>query len=1002
MTEKTLGVRLTGDEADLLRAFGAGSAASAQFAATTETSLGRAAAAAERMGASSSQMSVSVNAASAGAQAYAVAGDRFLRSLERQTQAIGKTRSELLELRAAELGVAGQAAPLINQLKAQEAALNAGSTALNKHGMSAAQTAAAMRGVPAQITDIVVSLQSGQQPMTVMLQQGGQLKDMFGGIVPAARALGSTLMGLVNPYTLLAGAAVALGIAAYQGGQETDRFNRAIRMTGNYAGVTAGGIREMSAAAAQLGGGGLGKARQAVESLVATGQISKDTISSLSATMVEFQRVSGESMDDISKDFARMPEGVTKWAEEHNRSMNFMSLAQWDYIRTLEETGNREAAMQATSKALHDYLGSEAPQKLGHLERAWKGVKAAVEGTWEALKNIGRDDGTSGLLASAERELRQREDVVLTAKQHGASVSEQEEAALAAARMRVQMARDRLQSEQAIAKARALDSQRNAAAIESQKFLEGLYQETGEGKTAALKKAIAKIQDNAETLRKGGYTGALVEPKTIAAMEAAARKRFEDKDATSAGQNGITAQLAAMQAQARLREEALRQENTRLEGERARGLLSEEQFIHRRAEAQRAALQDELEVVRKQAEVAGGKKQLAERERYLGRVKELEAQIARSHEQEATDIEKYQEKIRGALRATQLDIANYRESRDLQASRQVNAMTLGANDRALVDSINQAQDRFRRIRDGFTDKMLREGGAGALDSEQYQQGIAEIDAAMLAQVERERAYMQERVAIQSDWKNGALLAVNDWLDGTANLMAQSQQVFSSLFTGMENVVASFVTSGKAKFSDFTRSVLADIAKIAARQAMVGVVSSIAGSLFGVGSGAAAGTEAMASSVQASGGDGIGSLIGSNGWVTNAKGNVYSSPSLSAYSNGVYDTPQVFAFAKGAGVFGEAGPEAIMPLKRAPDGSLGVRAQIPNFSQPAAGDDQRGDRRSVEVNVYLQEGGGVRTETPSGLERFGREIGELVDQRFEYLLARSYRPGGTSWNRQNSR
>lgn len=997
MTEKILAVRMTGDEADLLRAFGAGSAATAQFATTTEGSLGRAAAAAERMGSSTSQMSLSVNAASAGAQAYATAGDRFLQSLERQAQAAGKTRSELLELRAAELGVATQAAPMINQLKAQETALNAGSAALNKHGMSAAQTAAAMRGVPAQITDIVVSLQSGQQPMTVMLQQGGQLKDMFGGIAPAARALGSTLLGMVNPWTLLAGAAVAFGIAAYQGDQETERLNRTIRLTGNYAGVRAGSIREMSAAATKIGGGGIGTAREAVEGLVATGQISKATIADLSATMVELERVSKQSMDEISKDFARMPEGVTKWAEEHNRSMNFMSLAQWEYIRTLEESGSREAAMQATSKALHDYLGDEAPAKLGLLERAWRGVKQEVSGAWEAMKQVGQEqDPLEARIASLRKNL----DLIRDRANGPAGINEAGQAKLAAAEGRLRDAEDQKALAEAASQVHGLNAAANASAITAAKALDSLDEATN--KSRRLEKALEENARNEASLRAIDPTDDRLSAAAIRAREAATRKLFEDKDASAAGQNGISAQLAAMQAQARLREEELRRETTRLEGERARGLLSEEQFIHRRAEAQRAALQDELEVARKQAEIAGGKKQLSERERYLGRVKELEAQIVRSQEQEATDIEKYQEKIRGALRATQLDIENYQGTRDQQASRQINAMTLGANDRALVDSINQAQDRFRRIRDGFTDKVLREGGARALDSSQYQEGIAKIDAAMLAQIERERAYMQERVAIQSDWKNGALLAVNDWLDGTANLMAQSQQVFSSLFTGMENVVANFVTTGKAKFSDFTRSVLADIAKIAARQAMVGFVSSIAGSLFGVGSGAAAGTEAMASSVQAAGGDGIGSLIASNGWVANAKGNVYSSPSLSAYSNGVYDTPQVFAFAEGAGVFAEAGPEAIMPLKRAPDGSLGVRAQIPNFSQAAAGDDLRAGSRPVQVQIYLQEGEGVRTNAPAGLEQFGKEIGEFVDQRFERLLARSYRPGGTSWNRQNGR
>lgn len=997
MTDKILAVRMTGDEADLLRAFGAGSAASARFAATAEASLARAAAAADRVGAASSQMSLSVNAASAGAQAYATAGDRFLQSLERQAQAVGKTRSQLLELRATELGVAAQAAPMIGHLKAQETALNSGAVAFNKHARSAAQTEAAMRGVPAQITDIVVSLQSGQQPMTVALQQGGQLKDMFGGLVPAARALGSTLLGMVNPWTLLAGAAVAWGIAAYQGDQETDRLNRTIRLTGNYAGATAASIREMSAASAKIGGGGIGNARDAVEGLVATGQISKATIADLSATMVELERVSKQSMDEISKDFARMPEGVTKWAEEHNRSMNFMSLAQWEYIRTLEESGNREAAMQATSKALHDYLGDEAPAKLGLLERAWRGVKQEVSGAWEAMKQVGQEQDP---LEARIALLRKNLDLIRDRANGPAGISAAGQAKLAAAEGRLRDAEDQRALAEAASQVHGLNAAANASAINAAKALDSLDDATN--KSRRLEKALEENARNEASLRAINPADDRLSATAIRAREAATRKRFEDKDASAAGQNGISAQLAAMQAQARLREEELRRETTRLEGERARGLLSEEQFIHRRAEAQRAALQDELEVARKQAEIAGGKKQLSERERYLGRVKELEAQIVRSQEQEATDIEKYQEKIRGALRATQLDIENYRETRDLQANRQVNAMTLGANDRALVDSVNQAQDRFRRIRDGFTDKMLREGGTGALDSAQYLQGIAQIDAAMLAQVERERAYMQERFAIQSDWKNGALLAVNDWLDGTANLMAQSQQVFSSLFTGMENVVASFVTTGKAKFSDFTRSVLADIAKIAARQAMVGFVTSVAGSLFGVGSGAAAGTEAMASSVQAAGGDGIGSLIASNGWVANAKGNVYSSPSLSAYSNGVYDTPQVFAFAKGAGVFAEAGPEAIMPLKRAPDGSLGVRAQIPNFSQAAAGDDPRAGNRPVQVQIYLQEGEGVRTNAPAGLEQFGKEIGEFVDQRFERLLARSYRPGGTSWNRQNGR
>jgi len=989
MTEKNLGVRLTADESDLLRGFGAGGAAAAKFAATTEASMGRAAAAASKVGAASGQMAASVNAAAAGAQAYSTAGERFLSSLERQVQAIGKTRAELLELRAAELGVAGQAAPMIGKLKAQEAALAAGEKGLNRYGMSAAQTAAAMRGVPAQVTDIVVSLQSGQQPMTVLLQQGGQLKDMFGGLVPAARALGATLLGMINPYTLLAAATVAFGIAAYQGGQEADRLNRAIRMSGNYAGVTAGNMREMAAAAASLGGGSQGSARQAVESLVATGQVSKATIQDLSATMVELERVSGQSMDEISKDFARMPEGVTKWAEEHNRSMNFMTLAQWDYIRSLEETGNREAAMQATSRALHDYLGTEAVQKVGFLERAWSGLKREIAGAWEAMKAFGRESTLDDQIAEVRGRIAERE---LKLERSGRGGVNGQRVAMNLEADRAELASLLAQKgvEDATAQMKGINAAANAAAIQAAKALDSLDIAADKGRQ--LKAALEKNARDEAAIRAINPADPRISAKAIQERERATRKRFEDKDATSAGQNGISAQLAAMQAQARLREEALRQETIRLEAERARGLLSEEQFIRKRAEAQRAALQDELVIVRQQADIAGGKKQLAERERYLGRVKEIEAQIVRTHEQEAADIEKYQEKIRGAVRATQLDIENYRESRDLQVGRQLGALTLGANDRALVDAINQAQDRFRRIRDGFTNKMLREGGAGALSSEQYLQGVAQIDAAMQEQVAREQEYMRQRIALQGDWKNGALLALNEWRDAGANIMAQTHQVFANAFSGMENALVSFVTTGKASFKEFATSVIADLARIASRQAVVGLVGNLVGSLA-----------AGANSAQVGGsmtGDVSGmTLAGSGSWgagsaVMHAKGAVYASSGLSAYSNAVYNSPQVFAFAKGVGMFAEAGPEAIMPLKRGPDGTLGVRAEVPNWTtQPGAATGDINIMTSIQIS-----GGGAASQDQSGDQSgTARQLGDLIADQTKAVIAREMRPGGLIYN-----
>src|SRR5574337_352329 len=126
---------------------------------------------------------------------------------------------------------------------AQQAAM---SKELGVTGKSAKEMQFAMRGLPAQITDITVGLASGQRPLMVLLQQGGQLKDMFGGIGPAAKALGSSLLGLINPFTVTAAAAGALLLAWKHGSDEAVAYNKAIITTGNYAGITAGQIGELA------------------------------------------------------------------------------------------------------------------------------------------------------------------------------------------------------------------------------------------------------------------------------------------------------------------------------------------------------------------------------------------------------------------------------------------------------------------------------------------------------------------------------------------------------------------------------------------------------------------------------------------------------------------------------------------------------------------------------------------------------------------------------------
>lgn len=210
---------------------------------------------------------------------------------------------------------------------------------------------------------------------------------------------------------------------------------------------------------------------------------------------------------------------------------------------------------------------------------------------------------------------------------------------------------------------------------------------------------------------------------------------------------------------------------------------------------------------------------------------------------------------------------------------------------------------------------------------------------------------------------------------------------SNFLTSMLTRTRSFKENMADLFSSLTQSVIKNLVDMAA-QALV--TSSVMQTIMGV---VGAGVS-IASGVSGAADVGTGTAIQNAGKNFNfqipgyAKGGVFDSPSLSAYSNQVYDSPQFFAFAKGAGVFGEAGPEAIMPLTRAGDGSLGVRA--------VGGVQNAGASEGPKVYITI-EGGNISTQAPSGFEQFGQQIGSFVEKKYRALMAQDMRPGGMVWN-----
>ncbi|MFV3289119.1 phage tail tape measure protein [Pseudomonas sp. NY11955] len=197
---------------------------------------------------------------------------------------------------------------------------------------------------------------------------------------------------------------------------------------------------------------------------------------------------------------------------------------------------------------------------------------------------------------------------------------------------------------------------------------------------------------------------------------------------------------------------------------------------------------------------------------------------------------------------------------------------------------------------------------GQISPELYQQETQVLTDELNKRLAAQQNYFQRVDEAQSNWSNGATSALENYLDSAADVAGQTQDLFTNAFSNLEDGIVQFIKTGKASFKDFADSIIEDLIRIQVRQAAAGFLGSAFNFLGG-------GSSAL----------GQGTMTGFSEVIRNAKGGVYDSPSLSAFSGGVYDSPQMFAFAKGAGIFAEAGPEAILPLHRGPDGSLGVMA-----------------------------------------------------------------------------
>lgn len=324
-----------------------------------------------------------------------------LRRLEAQIDPVGEAFRRLNEQQR-QLDSAkssGMLSPLAydrlnSKLAESRDALEKTQTQLSKTGQSAAQTANAIRMIPAQMTDIVVGLSTGQSPFMVLMQQGGQLKDMFGGIGPAIKGVGGYVAGLISPFTLAAASVGVLGLAYYKGSHEQNEFYKSLVLTGNQIGKTSGQLSDIAARAGVAADSTTGKAASILNQLVSSGKVAGDSLERVTTAVIKISDATGIATEKLVSDFNDIAADPVAAITKLNDQYHFLTLATYNQIKALQDEGNQQEAARVASESYSATLiqrSNDIKENLGLLESAWVSLGRGAKSAWDAMINVGRE-----------------------------------------------------------------------------------------------------------------------------------------------------------------------------------------------------------------------------------------------------------------------------------------------------------------------------------------------------------------------------------------------------------------------------------------------------------------------------------------------------------------------------------------------------------------------------------------------------------------------------------
>ncbi|MER0756684.1 phage tail length tape measure family protein [Pseudomonas aeruginosa] len=846
------------------------------------------------------------------------------------------------------------------KLQEQRDRLLGTSDAMAVAGISAGQYRQAMRQLPMQITDVVTSLASGMPLWMVAIQQGGQIKDSFGGVGATFQALGDqvkSFFGIAsnasdglddiargadaaaasanNAKTAMVGlsgagsafivigaavaaAGVALALAYEKGSSEADELNKAIVLTGNYAGTTAGQLSAMAASLARANGTQY-EAVAVLSEITATGKFTVDQIEQVATTSIAMQEATGKAVSDTVAEFSKLADEPVKASQQLNEKYHYLTASVYEQIAALDQQGDSlgaaQLAMDAYSQAM-DERASQIVENLGTLETAWKTVAGVAKGAWDEMLGVGRTETPEERLEQLTKgQAFQPGRAVASGAVFGPLGWFNE---LRKAYQRSSMSDDErgkqftdalqeIQDEGEKAQKARLDRYLEDEAIRGQQSMDKLLESVRTNKekrdklNRELDRSIAAIQaanPNDERLR----------PENIAAARKAIDQKYKDPK-TPKGPSTPLDQSSVTEAKNRLDQlqTDFRNAEQKLQAQQRAGLLSYADYVAQRGELisqnkdqVTAAYEGEiqaLEALRDKSSTTA-----AQRISLDQKIAEARTNMVKAQKKADADLEVLQLNEQGRLKKQTQAVKAYsdalqqqRDALALQGQRAAAAVGMGAQQRRLFDQRGSLDDRFAQQR---LDLASQYGdGSRGMSLDEYNDKLKALEAnhaAMTQQLQRNYADLQ---AAQGNWVNGATSAFADYIDSARNSAGQTYELFSNAFSGLEDAVVNFVMTGKASLDDFVRTMIGDVARMATRQLGASLLSG-----FGLGGGTDGGAQGLtvgASAVSAS----AGALATAGGTLLSGAAAIQAAAASLAAANGVSGVTGAAGAAGAAGVAG---------------------------------------------------------------------------------------------------